>query len=271
MSYKYMEQALNNNKQPISKNDLKKLFEKLKLGNGDIVIVHASLSKFGYIIGGARTVYEAIFEVIGKDGTIIVPSQTLENISPDFWKVSDEWIRKIKNNMPAFNKELSVSRGMGEFSEFIRNLKNSFRSDHPLYSFSGIGNRVEYILENHSLDYGLGENSPLGVLYKERAKILLLGTDFESNTSIHLAEYSLGRNLIEQEAKIVVDSEERWVKFKNIELDIYDDYLELQKKFLNNERGYKKEIIQNTQILLIDMRECVDFSKKYYQKKLLCE
>ena len=35
---------------------------------------------------------------------------------------------------------------MGIFSEYIRSKKNSFRSSHPLLSFSGIGSEVRNIL-----------------------------------------------------------------------------------------------------------------------------
>ena len=51
---------------------------------------------------------------------------------------------------------------MGIFSEYVRNQKNSFRSNHPLWSFSGIGKNIKKVLANtyHSA-YGDGP-----VLYK---------------------------------------------------------------------------------------------------------
>ena len=85
---------------------------------------------------------------------------------------------------------------MGKFSEFVMNLKHSVRSSHPLYSFSAVGGKAQEIIKEHPLDDGLGYNSPLGRLYDQNAKILLLGTDFESNTALHLAEYSLNRKKI---------------------------------------------------------------------------
>ena len=54
MSYKFMSDALDNNLMPIGKSDFLNLFKDLEIGEGDILIAHVSLSKFGYIIGGAR-------------------------------------------------------------------------------------------------------------------------------------------------------------------------------------------------------------------------
>ena len=94
-----MSDALDNNLMPIGKSDFLNLFKDLEIGEGDILIAHVSLSKFGYIIGGARCVYEALMERLGESGTLVVPTQSLENMSPEYWeypKVPQEWIEKIK-------------------------------------------------------------------------------------------------------------------------------------------------------------------------------
>ena len=267
MSYKFMSDALYNNLMPIGKSDFLNLFKDLEIGEGDILIAHVSLSKFGYIIGGARCIYEALMERLGKSGTLVVPTQSLENMSPEYWeypKVPKEWIEKIKQESLSYDVDLSSTRGMGKFSEFVMNLKHSVRSSHPLYSFSAVGEKAQEIIEEHPLDDGLGYNSPLGRLYDQNAKILLLGTDFESNTALHLAEYSLNRKTIKESAN--VDGE--WLEFSNIELDIYDDFLTVQKEFMENCKGsYQIKEIQKTSVFCIDLKSCVDFAKEYYKKK----
>ena len=39
-------------------------------------MVHASLKRIGYVCGGAQTVIEALMEVVGENGTIMMPTQS---------------------------------------------------------------------------------------------------------------------------------------------------------------------------------------------------
>ena len=81
---------------------------------------------------------------------------------------------------------------------------------------------------------------------------------------MHLAEYSLNRKTIKESAN--VDGE--WLEFSNIELDIYDDFLTVQKEFMKNYKGsYQIKDIQKTSVLCIDLKSCVDFAKEYYRRK----
>lgn len=103
------------------------------------------------------------------------------------------------------------------------------------------------------------------------AKIVLLGTDFKSNTSIHLAEYYLNRPDIIECAPVLVNREKKWVEFKNVELDIYDDFREMEKFFY--EKGSEKMIVKEfgpftpSLARVIDMKECVDLCIEYYKNK----
>lgn len=56
-----------------------------------------------------------------------------------------------------------------------------------------LGKRKDEVLKHHALPYGLGENSPLGRMYDLDAKVLLIGTSFESVTAFHLAEYRISQ------------------------------------------------------------------------------
>src|SRR5580704_5852962 len=41
---------------------------------GSTVLLHSSLSSLGWVCGGARTVVDAMLEVLGGDGTLVVPT-----------------------------------------------------------------------------------------------------------------------------------------------------------------------------------------------------
>ena len=48
----------------------------LGLEKGDAFMVHTSLKSMGYVCGGAQAVIEALIDVVGSDGTIMMPTQS---------------------------------------------------------------------------------------------------------------------------------------------------------------------------------------------------
>ena len=267
--YSYMQKCIDKNFKPVSKDDLIHKFSQLGIKRGDTLLVHASLSSLGYVVGGAEALYLALREVIGIEGTIVVPSQTVEISDPASWqypRVPDEWHTVIRDAMPAYSKKLSYGKAMGAFSQFIGILPNSIRSNHPMYSFTAIGEKASEIIGQDSFDFPFGDKSTLGRMYSIGAKVLMIGTDFETNTSLHLAENRLNREVIHEKSKILTENGEKWISFKNIELDIYDDYLEVQKNFME-QYTVNHISINESNVYLFDMKECVDYAQHYYQLK----
>ena len=264
-----MQKCIDKNFKPVTKDDLIHKFSQLGIKRGDILLVHAFLSSLGYVVGGAEVLYLALREVIGEKGTIVVPSQTVVISDPASWQyppVPDEWHAVIRDAMSAYSKELSYSKAMGAFSQLIGILPESIRSNHPMYSFTAIGEKAIEIIGQDSFDFPFGDESPLGRLYSIGAKILMIGTDFETNTSIHLAENRLNRAVIQESSKILTKDGEKWISSKNIELDIYDDYLEIQNRFMEQHLVAHTTINEGT-VYIFDMKECVDFAQHYYQIK----
>ena len=69
--------------QTILKNQITNTLKNLGLSKGDTVIVHTSLKAMGYVCGDAQTVIEALIDVVGSDGTIIMPTQSWKNLDPE--------------------------------------------------------------------------------------------------------------------------------------------------------------------------------------------
>mgnify|MGYP000843802928 FL=1 len=269
--FKYMNDSIEKGLKPVTKKDLEQKFVDLGIQRGDIVLIHASLSSMGYVIGGPESIYNALKSVVGEEGTIVVPSQTVEISDPVNWHyppVPVEWHDSIREDLPAYNKKLSFSKSMGSFSNFIGILPQAIRGEHPMYSFTAIGHRAAEIAPNEGFDFPFGEQSPLGKMYALKAKILMIGTNFETNTSLHLAENRLNREVLIERSKITTTDGEEWIEFKNVDLDSYDDYLEIQKEFMKAHH-VGKETLNGAELLLIDMVECVDFTRYYYIKKNL--
>ena len=51
----------------------------LGLRRGQVVLVHASLSRLGWICGGPQAVIESLLEVLGPQGTLMMPTHTTDN------------------------------------------------------------------------------------------------------------------------------------------------------------------------------------------------
>ena len=76
----------------------------------------------------------------------------------------------------------------------------------------------------------------------------------------------MNREVIQERSKILTEHGEKWISFKNIELDIYDDYLEIQKNFME-QYTVNHISINECNVFLFDMKESVDFTEHYYKIK----
>ncbi len=200
----------------------------LGLESGDVVMVHSSLSALGWIVGGAQAVVEALLQTVGPEGTIVMPTQTGQLTDPASWSnppVPPEWIPIIRGEIPAFDPAATLPRGMGKITESFMLHPSTLRSDHPTVSFAARGPAAERIVGSHPLVPEFGETSPLGRLYELDAKVLLLGVDHSSNTSLHLAEYRAswpGKSVQQMGAPILVDGKRQWVTYEDLDWDEED-------------------------------------------------
>ncbi len=267
-----LETMIQKGKKPYYRPDLERLLNNLGVTAGDTLILHTSLKSFGYLIGGAAMLIDTVLNCIGPEGTLVMPSQSVNNMNPKFWQyppVPQDWHDDIRETMLPYDPQRTpVDDALGAVVAYFYRYPNVHRSAHPLYSFCAYGRDAEKIVENHPLDYGLGTESPLQKLYDAGAKILMLGTTFETNTSLHLAEYFVNRPDIEESAPVLVDGKKQWVSFKNVDLDIFDDFLDVQKEFFQKYADQIKQCsLPNGEAYCFSMRDCVDFAKAYYQVK----
>ncbi len=208
--------AVSRNPLPLTVASLTADFEKLGIKPRLAVLVHSSLSSMGWVCGGAAAIIQALEAALGEFGTLVMPAHTGENSDPAYWRhppVPETWWDIIRSETPAFDPDFTPTRKMGAIAETFRKQPGTIRSNHPQVSFAARGPLAEAITANHSLDYALGDDSPLGRLYDLRGYILLLGVGHINNTSLHLAEYRAsypGKKIERGGAAIVENGRRVW-------------------------------------------------------------
>ena len=235
------------------------------------VEVHASLSSLGYVTGGARTVVDALMELISEGGTILMPTQTTDNTDPSTWvnppAVPSMW-QDIRDSMPAYNPEYSALSGMGAIAENFRHRNGVVFSNHPTVSFAAWGRYARVLCNRQSLHFPLAEESPGARLYELKGHVLLIGTDFTTATCLHLAEYRTEcRPIIIENCCTLVDGRRSWKKYLDLAVDstVFEKVrLSLDKKSL-----IKETVLNGCRIQLFPVNSAVDEATSYFEKSIV--
>jgi len=225
--------------------------------------VHSALSALGWVCGGPVAVVQALLDVLGPEGTLVVPTHTPANSDPANWTnppVPQEWWPVIRDEMPAFDPAVTPSQEMGIIAETVRTWPGAQRSDHPHVSFAALGPAAEKIVAAHPLAGMLGENSPLGRVYALDGQVLLLGVGYEANTSFHLAEYRLPDPPRQTMGAAVrtADGGQQWVTWTDIAVDS-SDFAALGQDFDRTGRVRTGQVAAAS-CRLMRQRDAVDFA-----------
>lgn len=140
---------------------------------GDTVMVHASLRAVGPTEERADGVVKALLIALGNAGTLLSYTDYL---------ATDE--------VPYFDPSRSPAQpDHGILAEVIRTWPGARRSLNPGASMSVLGAQADWLAADHPLSYGYGPGSPLHKFVSLNGKVLLLGSDLDNVTLLHLAEH----------------------------------------------------------------------------------
>ncbi|MFC4536699.1 aminoglycoside N(3)-acetyltransferase [Sphaerisporangium dianthi] len=235
----------------------------LGVGPGDVVLLHSSARSLGFVAGGSQAVVQALLDVVGPEGTLVVPAHTPDNCDPAGWRnppVPEAWWPLIREQAPGFDPSRTPSRWMGVIAETVRTWPGALRSDHPQVSFAALGRHAADITGEHRLDDALGERSPLGAVYRLEGKVLLLGCGHDSNTSLHLAEWrqeSPPRHAIGASVRRP-DGTSRWITWTDVAED-EGDFERLGAAF-EAHVGLSAALVGDAPARLMSQRALVDFA-----------
>ena len=201
----------------VTRTSLVRDLQTLGVASGDKLLVHSSLSSLGFVVGGGRTVIDALLDAVGEEGTIIMPTYSGENSDPAEWRrppVPPEWIDTIRKEMPAYDPLLTPARDMGSLPELFRHHPHAVRSPHPQSSFTAVGHDARAIVDEHPLDERFGPKSPLGKLYEQDGKCLLLGVSPRKCSLYYLTEHRVSRSpMVAKSAPMMCGGTKKWVSY----------------------------------------------------------
>jgi len=240
----------------------------LGLAEGMVVLVHSSLSALGWTSGGAVAVVQALMNVLTEAGTIVMPSHSGELSEPSHWEnppVPEDWWQIIRDTMPAYDANLTATRGMGKIVDCFRSHPDVVRSNHPQVSFCAWGKYADEITKNHQLAYGLGEHSPLQKIYDLDGYVLLFGVGYSNNTSLHLAEnHAKNRPTFRTGTPIIEHGVQVWKEFEDYDTD--DEYFEEIGKLFEEKHDILIGAVGNATCRLMKQRTLVDFGTDWFKK-----
>jgi len=159
-----------------SSSDLEELFIKLGVCKGRIVMLHGFIPSLGIIDGGYDTLFKVLFDLVGVNGGVIVPTFT--------YSFTKNEVFDVKNSKSV----------VGDFTNHFLTYKNCYRNLEPNFSMAGIGKGVKEILKRDRI-LTFGKNSLYEKIEESDILFLLLGIHWDQGLSyfMHL-EASFGIN-----------------------------------------------------------------------------
>lgn len=258
-----IERQAKNNKGWI-KEDLKRQLKGIGIIEGDTVLVHSAMSKIGFVDGGPKSIVDALLEVVGSTGHILMPNSPNARFQLDYIQEIDGF------------DVLNDKSKLGAISEYFRKHKDAVRSWHPTEPVSCIGYDCEYFVGSHFNQITpYNENSPFYKVAERKGKILMIGVTLDNaGTNLHTLEdavedfkYPVYHPTVFKTKIIDPQGKEHHVKTK-----VHDPIWSKKRKCdglipLFEERNVL-EIVKfgNASTLLLDARKMLDVMIEEYKK-----
>ncbi len=161
-----------------TKDDLIAQLQTIGIEKGDVLLVHSSLSKIGFIENGPKDFVEALLESVGSEGHVLMPNSPNASFQLDYIQ-----------QLSLFDVQNDVSK-LGAITEYFRKLPNAIRSEHPTEPVSCVGPNAAFFVGNHFGNITpYNENSPFFKVSQMNGKILYVGVTLDNaGTNLHTLE-----------------------------------------------------------------------------------
>lgn len=159
----------------VTREQIEAALRRMGLGEGDIVLLHSSVASLGQVDEGAEAVIQAFLNVLGTDGTLVVPT----------------------------------FGALGTITEVLRRRPDAVQSVHPKASVAAVGAAAEALCRDHwKAELAHGPDTPYQRLADMGGYICLLGVDQDRNTTLHTVEELLRLPYLSTTAEVTFDTPE---------------------------------------------------------------
>lgn len=260
----------------LTRSDLRADLERLGVRGGDVVMVHAAMSKVGRLLNGPDALIGALRDAVGAEGTLAAYTDwdaRYDELLDAQGRVRSEW----RDHIPAFDVQASRAiRGHGVLPEFLRTTPGAIRSANPGASVAAIGSRAAWLTADHSIDYGYGAQSPFAKLVQAEGKVLMVGAPLDTMTLLHHAEHLAGipgKLIRRQEVPFAEAGRVTWRFVEEFETaepvvrGLADDYFaRIAEEFLATGRG-SRGLIGQADSVLVDAAPVVAFAVEWLERR----
>lgn len=248
------------NKNTIAKEDLSRALKECGLEKSDNIMVHASWRNFYNFEGSPEDVIKMIREIIGSQGTMLMPSYGTNRLYFDV------------NNTPS---------SAGVLSEVFRSDKNVYRSACTHFAVAAQGPLAHELTKDHfNSEYGFDYHSPYYKLSQlENSKVLFVGLGSRPTkiSLFHCAGYILKKkndylkDLLSHRyiSKLVVNGNE-YAKEMVIRKPGHGNNNKIFKRVLHEIEKKKQTKIKNIDLVVIDANEGLRKTIEFAEKGLYC-
>ena len=158
--------------------------KRLGITPGDVVFLHSSLKSLGFVEGGPQTVIDALLEVIGPGGTLLLPT---------YWIPGGTLLATCE--LPGYVFDVRrVGTHMGALPSVFLQQRGVRRSVNPTHSCSAVGPLAAALTDaHHRAPSVFGEGSPWERFAAlPQGKVLGLGISMGPVTIYHRLEDEMG-------------------------------------------------------------------------------
>ena len=256
---------------PNTQSSLRDDLSALGLEPATTVMVHSSLGRIGWTVGGPVSVIRALLEVLGEAGTLAMPAETPQISDPDTWndpRVKPEWHDVIRTHLPVFDPATTPTT-MGAIPEAFRTFPGTYRSLHPLVSVCANGRHANEVTKDHALEFCEGKGTPFEKLYDLDGHTLLLGVGFNRCTSLHYAESLVPKRRTEKNRyPLLHDGMRVWVEVTDMSTDGGQHFPVVGERFMET-GAVRKGRVGEAEALFFSTRALVDFAEEYFARSLV--
>jgi len=240
----------------ITKERLESDLRKMGLNRGDHVSIASALSKVGPIVGGPEAFIDAVIEVIGPEGTLMVNTYTT-----GFHVFQLE----AANNYPPFDPKLTPCV-TGVVSETLRKNPQAIRSRHPTSSVAAIGKKASFLIEGHG-PYA-GARLPYSKLAEIGGKSLFIGLGNNLVALRHEAQFRAGLiDIVHLESCInYLDEDGKTRPFKGADVTACTRALPRLVPIMMQRGMVKEGTIGNARSILVSTKESLDLMTDLLRK-----